>query len=635
MPGTRVVGRAPLVAVVAVLVLTPGLRAQGVEYVKEHYTKAEYQVPMRDGVRLFTAVYTPKDTSRNYPILLARTQSGIRPYGDDQYPSGPGTVPAVREGRVHLRLPGHSRPMDVGGDVRQPEAAQPGQGAEGRGREQRRLRHDRLAAQERSPSQRQGRLSGDVVPRLSRGGRGDRRAPGLEGGFAAGARSLDSFLGDDWYHNGALFLNHAFFYAPRLGTPRPEPIREPNYSPFDFGTPDGYDFFLRLGPLANIDAKYFRGKNQFWNELMAHPTYDEFWKARNLRPHLKNIKPALLTVGGWFDAENLFGVAGSPPLLPGGPGEQRPRHGALDSRRLEQRHRRLARPRLVRLEHGRVLSRERGTAVLQLPPQGQGGVEVAEGARVRDGHEQVARARELAAGGRNAAVGFALRGGLATGRRAAPPKRGRRSTSTSATRRSRCRTSRRSARSWCRSTCAPTSGSPPAGPTSSVYESDELSKPLTLAGPIEVELHVSTTGTDSDWVVKLIDVYPDDYPDPKPEPVGRAAWAATSNWCGATCCAAGSATASRNPSRSSRASRPAVRFKLPDVCHTFRPGHKIMVQVQSSWFPLVDRNPQSFVNIADAKESDFQQGNAARLPIEGSAVPARCPDAPLIPRQTA
>src|SRR5262249_12379537 len=95
---------------------------------------------------------------------------------------------------------------------------------------------------------------------------------------------------------------------PRHGTPRGGPHKEPHFADFKFPTPDGYDFFLRLGPLGNIDKNYFKGQNRFWNDLMAHPAYDAFWQARNLRPHLKNIKPALLTVGGWFDAENLFGV---------------------------------------------------------------------------------------------------------------------------------------------------------------------------------------------------------------------------------------------------------------------------------------------------------------------------------------
>src|SRR5262245_28988178 len=117
----------------------------------------------------------------------------------------------------------------------------------------------------------------------------------------------DWFVGDDFHHNGALFLPHFFNFISSFGKPRPEPTRKET-TRFDHGTPDGYQFFLDLGPLANADAKHFKGQIAFWNEVMRHGTYDDFWKARSLRPHLRGIKPAVMTVGGWFDAENLFGA---------------------------------------------------------------------------------------------------------------------------------------------------------------------------------------------------------------------------------------------------------------------------------------------------------------------------------------
>ena len=118
---------------------------------------------------------------------------------------------------------------------------------------------------------------------------------------------IDWFVGDDWHHNGALFLPHVFNYMVNFGKPRPEPTKKDKQK-FDHETPDGYDFFLKMGPLPNADSKYMKGDVAFWNEVMKHGTYDEFWKARNLRPHIKDIKPAVLVVGGWFDAENLFGA---------------------------------------------------------------------------------------------------------------------------------------------------------------------------------------------------------------------------------------------------------------------------------------------------------------------------------------
>ncbi len=117
----------------------------------------------------------------------------------------------------------------------------------------------------------------------------------------------DWFIGDDWHHNGALFLPHMFNFLANFGRPRPGPTKKFEYK-FDHETPDGYDFFLRLGPLPNANARYFKEDVAFWSEAMKHGTYDDFWKSRNLRQHLNKIRPAVMTVGGWFDAENLFGA---------------------------------------------------------------------------------------------------------------------------------------------------------------------------------------------------------------------------------------------------------------------------------------------------------------------------------------
>src|SRR6185295_2990123 len=117
----------------------------------------------------------------------------------------------------------------------------------------------------------------------------------------------DWFIGDDFHHNGALFLPHAFNFFATLGKRRPKPTTD--FPPrFSHGTPDGYRFFLDLGPLANANRKYLKGQVGFWNEMMAHPNYDEFWQARNVLPHLRNVTTTVMTVGGWFDAEDLYGA---------------------------------------------------------------------------------------------------------------------------------------------------------------------------------------------------------------------------------------------------------------------------------------------------------------------------------------
>src|SRR5437763_17185014 len=139
-----------------------------------------------------------------------------------------------------------------------------------------------------------------------------------------------------------------------------------------------------------------------------------------------------------------------------------------------------------------------------------------------------------------------------------------------------------------------------------VYETDVLDADVTLAGPVRAELFVSTTGTDSDWVVKLIDVYPDDYPDPENNPAG-VRMGGYEQLVRGDVMRGKFRNSLERPEPFTPGGPTPVRFKLQDVCHTFRPGHRIMVQVQSSWFPLVDRNPQTFVDIYSAREGDFRK----------------------------
>ena len=139
-----------------------------------------------------------------------------------------------------------------------------------------------------------------------------------------------------------------------------------------------------------------------------------------------------------------------------------------------------------------------------------------------------------------------------------------------------------------------------------VYQTEPLTEDLTVAGPVWPSLHVSTTGTDSDFVVKLIDVYPDDYPDPDPNPTGI-------HMGGYQQLLRGEVMRGRfrnsfeHPEPFVPGKVAKIEYVMPDVFHTFRQGHRVMVQVQSSWFPLADRNPQTFVDIYNAKASDFQK----------------------------
>lgn len=600
------------------MILATTLSAQGLDYVKSHYTKTEHQIPMRDGARLFTAVYTPKDTSQKYPILMIRTQSGIRPYGADQYHADLGPSPLFgKEGYIFVYQDIRGRWMSEGTFINM-RPHDPKKGPKD--------------VDESSDTY-------DTIDWLLKNIQGHNGKVGHYGtsyrGFLVAAGMIDShpalkaaspqapivdwFAGDDWRHNGAFFLAHAFFYAPRHGS-RVGPHKEPNFANFNFPTPDGYDFFLRHGTLANLNASIFKGKNSFWNELMVHCTYDEFWKARNLRPHLKNIKPALLTVGGWFDAENLFGVLEAHRCFE----EDRANdtfvmgpwiHGgwnsgtgaalgpvAFGAKTAEFYREKVELPFFNFHLKGKgawkapkVLAFEMGTnqwrELASWPPRGTKPL-------VLHFHSRGRFFREPPPAEENAA---AFDEYVSDPARPVPyiDKLG-----TLMLPEYMCADQRFASRR----------------PDVLVYESEVLTEKLTLAGPITARLHVSTTGTDSDWIVKLIDVYPNNHPDPSPNPDGVKMG-------GYQQLVRGEVMRGRfrnsleKPEPFTPGQPAAVTFKLLDVFHTFRPGHKIMVQVHSSWFPLVDRNPQTYVDIARARESDFRK--ATQRVYRSKAMPSQ------------
>ena len=418
---------------------------------------------------------------------------------------------------------------------------------------------------------------------------------------------VDWFVGDDFHRNGVLWLPHLFNFIADFGRPRPEPTRKGPLH-FQHDTPDGYDFFLRLGPLGNADKKYFKGDVPFWNEVMAHGTYDDFWQSRNLRPHLKNIKPAVMTVGGWFDAENLFGAletyrhveassSGITNVLVMGPW----RHGGWsfgDGESLGNAH--------FNSKTSAFYREQIELPFFEYHLKGKGENRHPEAWVFETGANQWHKHDAWPPKGAKPRLLYLGAGGKLSAE--APP------------------TGKPEA-------CCDEYVSDPAKPVPFqdridigmsaeymtadqrfaarrtdvlVYQTPPLEEDTTIAGPIDVDLHVSTTGTDSDWVVKLIDVYPDDYPDPNPNPTGVHLGGYQQLVRGEVM--RGKFRDSYSKPEPFEPGKPTrVKYRMNDTYHTFRPGHRIMVQVQSSWFPLVDRNPQRFVDIYAARESDFQK----------------------------
>ncbi len=597
----------PLCAM-AVGLLAVGVRGQGVDYVKANYTKFEYRIPMRDGTRLFTAVYVPKDSTRKYPILLTRTPYSVQPYGVDQYKSDLGPSELFGKSQyIFVYQDVRGRWMSEGEFVNMRPIVAHGDGQAGI--DESTDTYDTIDWLLKKVENHNGKVGiwGISYPGFYTAAALVDAHPAL---VAASPQApiTDWFVGDDWHHNGALILPHAFNFFSTFGHPRPKPTTKPVAPPFDYGMPDGYKFYLAMGPLSHADKNYFHQDVPFWNEIMQHGTYDTFWKSRNLRPHLKRIRPAVLTVGGWFDAENLF--------------------GALETYKTIE------------------ASTPDATNRLVMGPWFHGGWSRTDGASLGDVPFNSATAaffrekiefpffESLLKGKDEQALPEAWV--FETGRNqwrshdAWPP---RNSTLRSLYLRGQGRLAFEppqesdSKRAFDDYVSDPNKPVPflddieigmtrdymvadqrfaSRRPDVLVYQTEPLEEDLTIGGPIGVDLTVSTSGTDSDWIVKVIDVYPDDFPDPNPNPKGVRMGGFQQLVRGDVM--RGKFRNSYESPEPFQAGEPTrVRFTLQDAYHTFRPGHRVMVQIQSTWFPLVDRNPQTFTDIYNAKESDFQK----------------------------
>jgi len=592
------------ICLLSCVLAAPSLRPQGLEYVKAHYTKYEYEIPMRDGKKLFTAVFAPKDASNPYPILLMRTPYSVSPYGEDNYRSslGPGEIFA-KDGFIFVYQDVRGRWMSEGdfADMRPVKDRKTGP----------------IDTDETTDTW-------DTIDWLVKHVPNNNGRAGMWGvsypGFYASAGMIDAhpalkavspqapiadwFIGDDFHHNGALYLPHMFRFFYGFGRPRPEPVTEEPPLADATHSPDAYDYFLRLGPLSNIDEKVFKGDVAFWREMVKHPNYDEFWQARNLRPHLKNIKPAVMTVGGWFDAEDLFGALNtfksveqqSPgahtllvmgPWYHGGWGGDGDHLGAVP----------------FGSKTGEFFRENIEFPFFRYYLKEQKDFDLPKAYVFETGSNQWRRYDEWPPKNTQVkSVYFHSSGKLSFEPPAedgafdeyvsdpAKPVPYISETSPTMTREHMIEDQRFAS----------------TRPDVLVYETEPLTADVTLAGPVDPRLFVSTTGTDSDWVVKLIDVYPDTFPNPDPNPTGVKMG-------GYQQLVRGELMRGRyrhsyeKPEPFTPGKMDQVAYTMPDINHTFRRGHRIMVQVQSSWFPLADRNPQKFVDIYNARAADFQK----------------------------
>ena len=280
-----------------------------VQYIRDHYTKMERYITMRDGMRLFTSIYLPKDQSQKYPILLKRTPYSVSPYGEDKFPDhlGPNDL-FVKEGYIFVYQDVRGRWMSEGEfvDVRPHIDNKKSK----KDIDESSDTYDTVDWLIKNLPNNNGRVGiyGISYP----GFYSSASLPGAHPAVKAvspQAPVTDWFMGDDFHHNGAFFVDDAFSFYAGFGVPRPHPVTPANApGSVAYHEQDGYKFYLGLGALPNVKRRYFDDSIKFWNDMMEHPNYDKFWQARNIRPHLTDIRPATMEVGGFFDAEDCFGA---------------------------------------------------------------------------------------------------------------------------------------------------------------------------------------------------------------------------------------------------------------------------------------------------------------------------------------
>ncbi|MDQ2768954.1 MAG: CocE/NonD family hydrolase [Bacteroidota bacterium] len=572
-------------------------------YIQQHFTKTEYQVPMRDGVKLYTIVYAPKDAGQvRYPIIIKRTPYSIGPYGPGKYMLriSPNST-MLHEGYIFAFQDVRGKFMSEGTfeDVRPALEKHATKHDTDEGTDT----FDTIEFLLKKGPKNNGRVGqwGISYPGFYTTAGLLSRHPALKA--ASPQAPVTDWFWDDDHHNGAYFLTGVGFWAS-FGQPRPQPTAVPAPE-LKLGTPDGYDYYYRLGPLKNVDARLFHGQVKHWTDLTQHPNYDDFWQARNPRPHLHDLKTAVLTVGGFNDAEDLFGALHTyqaieqqnpglanrlvmGPWVHGGwanfTGEYvgNVAYGAATSRWYQQN---------VEAPFFKAYLKDNKPPDLPEATIFEGGTNQW---RTFDAWPPKAaqdRTLYFQPGGK---IGFEK---PAAGPEfdqfvsdPAHPVPYTEATAPAMTREYMTDDQRFASRR----------------PDVLTYQTDVLTAPLTLAGPIQALLQVATTGSDADWVVKIIDVYPDTTRD-NPRNLPNVHLGGYQQMVRSEVMRGRFRNSFSKPEPFVPGQITAVPFTVQDLMHTFRPGHRLMVQVQSTWFPLVDRNPQKYVdNIYNANEADFQ-----------------------------
>ena len=609
------------------------VRGQAIDsaWVRQNYTKQEVQIPMRDGIHLFTAVYAPKNQSEAHPILMVRTPYSVAPYGTtfSTRLHAPHWANYLREGYILVLQDVRGCYMSEGQFMDVRPLSKPTSKAKKTNSDEPSDTYDAIDWCIQNIKNNNGRVGifGISYPGFYSTMGALSGHPALKA-VSPQAPVTDWFLGDDFHHNGAFALMDAFAFYSGFGRPRPSPTTKgkPGYV---MPGNDNYDFFLKTGAVRNFTA-LLGDSIAFWNELIQHPDYDDWWKARDARRNCYQLKPALMVVGGSFDAEDCYGAWNL--------------YKAIEKQSPTTNNRLVMGPWF----HG-GWSRGDGSYLGNIrfgsktATWYQDSLELPFFNYHLKGKGSLAKAAEASIffSGENNWKSFDQWPPLQMKQEAVYLHSGQRLSFEKPV----------IAESAARYTSDPAKPVPytehihPA--RTREYMSDDqrfaarrpdvlvyellLEEDLTLAGPVTADLKVQLSSSDADFVVKLIDVFPIAFKYDEKECCKGVKTEAEMG--GYQMLVRGEIFRGRyrqsfeHPAAFTPGQTETVKFDLPDVAHTFKKGHTLMIQVQSSWFPLFDRNPQQFVNIYKCPDTDFK---VAEIKVLQQADAASCIYLPIL-----
>ena len=577
-------------------------------WLSNNYTKTETFIKMRDGIKLYTCIYAPKNNSEKHPFLMMRTPYSCSPYGKDLFTTRlykTHWVNYIKKNYIIVMQDVRGKYMSEGQFVDVRPFIENKKNNE---TDEASDTYDAIDWMIKNIPNNNGNFGvfGISYPGFYSTMAALSNHPALKA-VSPQAPVTDWFMGDDFHHNGAFALMDGFSFYYSFGKPRPKPTTN-HEKGFDFPEKDNYNFYLKQGALKNY-KKYLGDSIIFWNDLMNHPNLDSWWKERNARKYCNNIKPAILTVGGTFDAEDCYGAWNL--------------YKAIEKQSVNTTNKLVMGPWFHGGWHrgnGNHLGNVRfGSNTSDFYQQNIEGPFFDFYLNNKGTDKNIAEASIFFSGENNWNFFESW-----------PPKNCESKTIYLNQNEKLSFEKPKQAKSFSKYISDPNKPVPytedvhlnrtreymsddqrfAARRTDVlVFETDVLDYDIKVAGTVIADLKVSLSTSDADFVVKIIDVFPDDFKYDSSYcckgPINETEMSGYQMLVRGEIMRGKFRNSFEKPEAFTPEKIETVKFELPDIAHTFKKGHKLMIQIQSSWFPLFDRNPQQFVDIYKCNDSDF------------------------------